>query len=63
MGQRFECKEPGCDKVVEYDYETMEFLDEDEPKELPTMPDEVDVYLTCENGHTYPYRVGPMPVF
>jgi hypothetical protein len=63
MIQRFECKEPDCDKVVEYDYETIEFLDEDEPKELPRMPDEVDVYLTCENGHTYSYKVGPMPAF
>jgi hypothetical protein len=49
------CKESGCDKTVVY-----------EPDEIPgtvrmeTMEyvaDQIEVYLTCEDGHTHKYKV------
>ncbi len=51
MAITFKCKEPGCNKEVTYEYEPIEGTLE--VKEQANKPSAV--YLTCEDGHTYPY--------
>lgn len=50
----FKCKEPGCEKTAVY-----------EPDEIPgtirfetteEAGDQIEVYLTCEDGHTHKYK-------
>lgn len=55
MAQEFNCKEPGCDKKVVFEYEPVSGLYKLEiaqPMELEEV-----AYLTCENGHTHAYKV------
>lgn len=56
MIQRFKCKEPGCEKEIVYEYSPV-----DATVKMATFvqstESEVIVYLTCEEGHTHPYKV------
>ncbi len=51
MTQEFECKEPGCNEKVVYKYIPVEAV------VRMTLDESEVVYLTCEEGHTYPYEV------
>jgi len=55
MSQTFQCKE--CDVEIKYRPEESPGGVGFQTRRLPT--EEFTVYLTCENDHTYPYRVKP----
>lgn len=60
MIQTFKCKEPKCTSDIEFEYKpvigtlSMDFDTEDTEVEE-------EIYLTCENGHTYKYKVKYKP--
>jgi hypothetical protein len=55
---QFECKEPGCPLKVHYQREEIPGARMWRNRSDETVLTKT-VYLTCDNGHTFPYRVTP----
>lgn len=54
------CKEPECELEVQYlPEENVYVLTDLNKMEIPNKFKEVvvNIYLTCENGHTHPYKI------
>lgn len=51
----FNCKEPECDKTVVYKPDVIPGTVKIET--MVDSADEIEVYLTCEDGHTHKYKV------
>jgi hypothetical protein len=56
MIQTFKCKKPSCDKEVSFEYSPIDGVLKAKVSHKTTGSTET-VYLTCDNGHTYPYEV------
>jgi len=53
----FNCKEPGCDKTVDYEPDVIPGTVKMET--MVESAEEIEVYLTCEDGHTHKYKAQP----
>ena len=51
----FNCKEPECDKTVVYEPDVIPGTVKTET--MVDSADEIEVYLTCEDGHIHKYKV------
>ena len=55
MAQEFKCKDTDCDQKVRYEPVVVSRSLKSKPTSSPSA--KKTVYLTCPNGHTFPYEV------